>query len=209
MPIKRSMLTALIALTFTATSSGLAVPTPRSALLIEGNFAGKTLRIVVDADEGKVDVTVGQDRHWVDLAVGEAHRVEPDGTTQVEELQAGVDMPAPDVRPWGPGPAIAGHPSVYHVMKLGEEICSELLVSPWMKPFVDPAVKALAILERIKGTSRITETGLDGACGDLPFSSYAVAGWPLMAGGIEQPIFRTETITFDYEPEANELTWTH
>jgi hypothetical protein len=207
MPIKRSTLAALVTLTLTATSSGLALPTARSALLIEGNLAGRTLRIVVDAELARADVTVGGDRHRVDLARGEAHRVEADGTIREEELVASAGTPAPEIKPWGPGPTIAGHPSVYHVMTLGDEICSELLISPWMKPFVDPAVQALAIVERVKGEAGAWSTGLDGACGELPFSSYARAGWPLMAGGLEQPIFETKAISFDYEPSGDELAW--
>ncbi|MDH3664599.1 MAG: hypothetical protein OEU92_32065 [Alphaproteobacteria bacterium] len=209
MPIKRSLLAALTTLAFTATSSGLALPMARSALLIEGNFAGETLRIVVDTSVDKADVTVGNDRHWIDLSAGEAHRVEADGTISAEALAADEQSPAPEIKPWGPGPTVAGHATVYHVMTLGDQICGELLVSTWMKPFVDPAVRALAILERIKGESEIKKTGLDGACGDLPFSSYALAGWPLMVGGIDQPIFKTEMISFDYEPNGDELSWSN
>jgi hypothetical protein len=209
MPIKRSTLAAFTAFAFSAMSPSLAVPTATSALLIEGNFAGKTMRILVDTAEAKADVTIGDDRLWVDLAQNEAHRVAADGTV-TEEVLASTDLaPAPEIKPWGPGPTIAGHPSVYHVMTLGDEICGELLVSPWMKPFVDPAVKALAIIERLEGDVGLTSTGLKGACGTLPFSSYAKAGWPLMAGGIEQPIFETETISFDYEPSGDELILTN
>ncbi|MEZ5935467.1 MAG: hypothetical protein R3F54_26830 [Alphaproteobacteria bacterium] len=207
MLIKRSTLAALVTLALTATSSGLAMPTARSALLIEGTLAGRTLRIVVDTEMAKADVTVGSERHRVDLARGEARRVESDGTVREEELVASARRPAPEIKPWGPGPTIAGHASVYHVMTLGDEICSELLISPWMKPFVDPAVQALAIVERVKGKAGIWSTGLDGACGELPFSSYARAGWPLMAGGMDQPIFETDAISFDYEPSGDELAW--
>lgn len=209
MPIKRSTLAGMAALTLAATSSGLAMPSARSALLIEGDFAGKTLRILVDKAEAKAEVSIGDDRHWIDLASGEAHRVEADGTMSAEELASLDGGPAPEIKPWGPGPTIAGHPSVYHVMTLGDQICGELLVSTWMKPFVDPAVQALAILERVKGDVSVKPTGLDGDCGKLPFSSYATAGWPLMAGGIDQPIFKTETISFDYEPSGDELSWSH
>ncbi|NJO37468.1 MAG: hypothetical protein HC871_07445 [Rhizobiales bacterium] len=207
MLIKRSTLAALVTLALTATSSGLAMPTARSALLIEGNLAGKTLRIVVDTALAKADVTVGSDRHRVDLARGEVHLVEADGTIREEELTASAGRLVPEIKPWGPGPTIAGHASVYHVMTLGDEICSELLISPWMKPFVDPAVQALAIVERVKGKIGVGSTGLDGACGELPFSSFAHAGWPLMAGGMDQPIFETEAISFDYEPSGDELAW--
>lgn len=209
MPINRSTLAAMLALALTVTSTGLATPTARGALLIEGEFAGETLRILVDTAGARADVRIGEVRHWVDLAAKEAHRVEADGTVSVEELALSERSPAPEIKPWGPGPTIAGHPSVYHVMTLGDEICGELLVSPWMKPFVDPAVQALAILERVKSDVGVKSTGLDGVCGELPFSSFALAGWPLMAGGIDQPIFKTATISFDYEPNGDELTWTN
>jgi hypothetical protein len=209
MPIKRPTLAAIVTFALTATSPSLAVPTATSALLIEGNFAGKTMRILVDTGQAKADVTIGDDRLWVDLAKSEAHRVSADGTMTEEALAASDRHPAPEIKPWGPGPTIAGHASVYHVMTLGDEICGELLISPWMKPFVDPAVQALTIIERLEDDVDITSTGLDGACGSLPFSSYALAGWPLMAGGIDQPIFRTETISFDYEPSGDELIWTN
>lgn len=207
MPFKRSTLAAIVTVALAATSSTLATPNPTSALLIKGNFAGKDLRILVDTGEAKADVTIGGDRLWVDLTKREAHRVAADGTMTEQALAAGDGSPAPEIKPWGPGPKIAGHASVYHVMTLGDEICGELLVSPWMKPFVDPAVQALAILERLKDDVDLTSTGLDGACGSLPFSSFATAGWPLMAGSIDQPIFKTETISFDYEPSSDELIW--
>jgi hypothetical protein len=209
MPIKHSTLAALVVFALSATSPSLAVPTATTALLIEGDFAGKTMRILVDTAQSKADVTIGDDRLWVDLASNEAHRVADDGTVTEEALAATDRPPAPEIKPWGPGPTIAGHASVYHVMTLGDEICGELLVSRWMKPFVDPAVKALAIIERLERDVELTSTGLEGACGALPFSSYAKAGWPLMAGSIDQPIFKTETISFDYEPSGDELIWTH
>ena len=209
MPIKRPTLAAVVAFALSTTAPSLAVPTAASVLLIEGDFAGKTMRILVDTTQAKSDVIIGDHRLWVDLVSNEAHRVAPDGTVIEETLAADEHSPAPEIRPWGPGPTIAGHASVYHVMTLGDEICGELLVSPWMKPFVDPAVKTIAILERLEGDIDLTSTGLDGACGKLPFSSYAEAGWPLMAGSIDQPIFRTETISFDYKPIGDELTWSN
>lgn len=191
-----------------ATSSTALTPSMASgALLIEGVFAGKTLRIVVDRETAEADVTFSGKRHFLDLDRGKAHRVESDGTLRPEELVAVETAPEPEIQAWGPGPSIAGHASVYHVMRLDEEICGELLISPWMKPFVDQAIQALAILERIKGESDIRETGLDGACGELPFSSYALTGWPLMAGSIDIPIFKTKAISFDYTPSGDELTW--
>jgi hypothetical protein len=183
-------------------------PAAAAALLIEGDLDGKTLRILVDTERSQAEVTLGEAHHRVDLDAARAQRVRADGSLgEKETAGAKAAAPTPDIKPWGPGPMIAGHPSVYHVMTLGDEICGELLISPWMKPFVSPAVEALAILERIKGDHGIKSATLDGPCGRLPFSSYAAAGWPLMAGGMKQRLFTTETISFDYTPSATELTW--
>jgi len=208
-PFKRSLPVAILTLAFTTTSAGFAAPSANGALLIEGHFDGKSLRILVDAEKAQAEVTLGDDHHRIDLAAEEAQRVTADGSIQEEEVMASDSVATPEIKPWGPGPTIAGHPSVYHVMTLGDEICGELLVSPWMKPFVDPAVQALAILERVKGDVGVKSTGLNGPCGALPFSTYTVTGWPLMAGGIEQPIFKTEKINFDYVPDDDELTWSN
>ena len=183
-------------------------PAAASALLIEGALDGKALRILVDTATSQADVTLGEARHRVDLEADEAQLVETDGTLgEHETLEASDRGPKPEIEAWGPGPMIAGHASVYHVMTLDETICGELLISPWMKPFVSPAIEALAILERIKGEHDIKAATLDGPCGKLPFSSYAAAGWPLMAGGLNQPVVTTETISFDYDPTERDLTW--
>ena len=199
-----SLLASVTAFFLTTSSAGLATSPAAGALLIEGIFSGKALRIVVDEERAEAEVTLGDDRHFLDLAAGKAHHIKADGTVQVAEMVATEAVPKPKIEPWGPGPSIAGYSSVYHIMQLEGEICGELLISPWMKPFVNPAVEALSILERVKG-SGIKPSGLDGACSELPFSSYAQVGWPLMAGSIDQPIFRTETISFDYEPRGGEL----
>lgn len=186
-----------------------ATPAAAAALLIEGDLDGKVLRILVDTSKSEAEVTLGDARHRVELNADKAQQVEIDGSLgKLEVVRETGDALTPEIKPWGPGPMIAGHASVYHVMTLGETICGELLVSPWMKPFVSPAVEALAILERIKGDHDIKSATMDGPCGALPFSSYAAAGWPLMAGGMNERIFTTETISFDYDPTESELIWT-
>jgi len=186
-----------------------ATPAAAAALLIEGDLDGKTLRILVDDSKSEAEVSIGETHHRVNLDADEAQLIEADGTLGKQEVVREMDgAPTPEIKPWGPGPMIAGHASVYHVLMLGEKICGELLISPWMKPFVSPAIEALAILERIKGDHDIKSATIEGPCGALPFSSYAAAGWPLMAGGVDQRLFKTETISFDYEPNQQELTWT-
>ncbi|MGI9508887.1 MAG: hypothetical protein ACR2QJ_06015 [Geminicoccaceae bacterium] len=209
MPTALSVLASVTAVVLTTSSAGLATSPAAGALLIEGVLGGEALRIVVDTDGTEAEVTLGDNRHFLDLGTGKAHRIQADGTLKAATMAAREAGPRPEIQPWGPGPSIAGYSSVYHVIQVGGEICGELLISPWMKPFVDPAVEALSILERVKGEGGIKPTGLEGACGDLPFSSYALAGWPLMAGGIDQAIFKTETISFDYEPSGDERERLH
>ncbi|MGI9437879.1 MAG: hypothetical protein ACR2Q4_24115 [Geminicoccaceae bacterium] len=184
-------------------------PIAGAALLIEGDLDGKALRILVDTETSQAEVTFDQTRHLLDLRAKSARSVGPDGAVQELEVASadGQASPKAEIKPWGPGPVIAGHASVYHVMTLNQEICGELLISPWMKPFVKPAIEALAILERIKGDDGIRSARLKGACATLPFSSYAAAGWPLMAGGVDEPIFKTTAISFDYQPSESELNW--
>ena len=183
-------------------------PVAAAALLIKGDLDGKTLRILVDTNTSKAEVTLGQVRHRIDLEADKAQAVKTDGTLHQQEVAERANpKPTLQIKPWGPGPTVAGHASVYHVMTLGDEICGEVLISPWMKPFVSPAVEALAILERIKGDHGIKSAKLDGPCGALPFTSYAEAGWPLMAGGMNQRLFTTESISFDYAPSGDELVW--
>ena len=103
------------------------------------------------------------------------------------------------VEPWGPGPVIAGQSTVYHVITYGEQICAEMLVSGWMKPFVAPVVQALDRLEDLSGTPR------GQGCERIPFAVYAAQGWPIMAGKIDHLTFATESVRFDYQPPAREL----
>ncbi len=202
-------LAAVLALGLATSSASLATSPAAGALLIEGRLAGETIRIVVDAEAEQAEVMVGRERHRVDLAADKAQRVAEDGRVSEEVLAPETGSQAPEIQPWGPGPTIAGHPSVYHVMSVGDEVCGEVLISPWMKPFVGPAVEALAILERVKGEGGIAPIDLDGPCGKLSFSSYAALGWPLMAGSVDRPIFETESIDFAYVPRAGELAWHH
>ena len=62
----------------------------------------------------------------------------------------GYEEPAPyRIERFGPGPMIAGNASTYHVLFDEERVCAEAMLSGWMTPFVDPAVRALALLEQL------------------------------------------------------------
>jgi hypothetical protein len=94
---------------------------------------------------------------------------------------------------------ISGHSTVYHVITHGEDICAEMLVSGWMKPFVAPVVQALDLLEDLSGTPR------GRGCERIPFAVYAAQGWPILAGKIDHLTFETRNVEFDYRPREREL----
>ena len=173
-----------------------------AAMLAEGEMDGQALRLVVDRDTGRALVTVGGQRNLVDLQAGHVYLSEGAGT--VHRVHARYrpgygEGPDYEIAPWGPGPMIAGHASVYHAVTLDGQICAEVLISGWMKPFIEPAAQALSILEQLH------HPRVDEPCARIPFATYAAAGWPLMAGKVDHPIFTTSSIRFDYQPSPEEL----
>ena len=106
------------------------------------------------------------------------------------------------VTPWGPGPVIAGHATVYHVITYHDEICAEMLVSGWTQPFIAPVVQALDLLDGMPAPAQ------GGGCERIPFAVYGAAGWPMLAGKIDHLTFETKVIRFDYTPGASELSTT-
>jgi hypothetical protein len=73
------------------------------------------------------------------------------------------------------------------------------MLNGWMGPFVDPAVRAIAMLEQMSPPAS------GGACAAIPFTTFAAAGWPLLTGKIDRPSFVTTKIEFDYRPASGEL----
>jgi hypothetical protein len=181
----------------------LAVPgAARAAVLIEAEKAGQPLRLVVDGAQQRVLLTTGAIRALVDLAGGAVYLRDAAGpAARVHaRYRPGHTEPAPyRIERFGPGPIVAGNASTYHVLFDQERVCAEAMLSGWMSPFVDPAVRALALLEQLS-----TSPAGD-ACAAIPFTTYAAAGWPLMAGKADRPSFVTKGIRFDYEPSPDEL----
>jgi hypothetical protein len=174
-----------------------------AAVLIEAQKAGEPLRLVVDRARELVLVTSGGRRMLVDLAGGLVHLQQGDGAARRTHarFRPGHDAPAPyRVELFGPGPMVAGNGSSYHVLFDLERVCAETMLSSWMAPFVDPAVRAIALLEQLSAPAPAD------ACAAIPFTTYAAAGWPLMAGKADHPTFVTTAIRFDYTPVAGELS---
>jgi hypothetical protein len=178
------------------------VPAPaRAEILIEATADGRDLRIVVDRARDRVLVEGGGERTLVDLQNGTVRRTGAAGDGVVHaRFRPGNDVPPPyRIELFGPGPIYAGHGSVYHVLFDQERVCAELLLSGWMRSFLDPAVRALAVLERLDGRRS------DDPCAQVPITTLAAAGWPLLAGSIDRPLFATRSLRFDYRPAPGEF----
>ncbi len=174
----------------------------QAAVLIEAQKAGQALRLVVDRTQQRVLVGTGEVRALVDLGAGLIYLQRPgEPARQVHaRFRPGHEEPAPyRAERFGPGPILAGNGSTYYVLFDQDRVCAEAMLSGWMSPFVDPAVRAIALLERV---SRPLDAD---ACAAIPFTTYAAAGWPLLTGKIDRPSFVTTKIEFDYRPAADEL----
>ena len=175
----------------------------RAAILIEASRAGEPLRLVIDRLAMRVLVEKDTRPWLVDLAAGVVYP--PGGAAQPIHARfrpGHGDLPPYRLERFGPGPIQVGHPTVYHVLFVQDEVCAEVLSTPWTLPFIDPAVQALTLVDRIEGEAMPTPAE---ACPRIPFTTLAADGWPMLAGKLEQPIFRTRTFRMDYQPEPGEL----
>jgi hypothetical protein len=194
MPVRRILFAAAVLILLPQASAGAAV-------LIEARKHGEPFRMVIDNDRQRALITTARGESLVDLRQGELYLRGPSGVARKMRIAAPAALAgtAYRVEPWGPGPVMSGHATVYHVISHGEEICAEMLVSGWMKPFVVPVVQALDLLEDLSGTPR------GGGCERIPFAIYAAEGWPMIAGKLDHLTFETRSIDFEYEPDAREL----
>ena len=194
MPIRRMLFAAVLLSILPQAPAG-------AAILIEASKHGEAFRMVVDNRQQRALITTARGESLVDLRRGEIYLRAPSGVARKMRIQ----RPAAPVgggyrvEPWGPGPVVSGHSTVYHVITHGEDICAEMLVSGWMKPFMAPVVQALDLLEDLSGTPR------GRGCERIPFAVYAAQGWPIMAGKIDHLTFETRNVEFDYRPGAREL----
>ena len=180
---------------------GLPQLSAEAAILIEAQKYGEPFRMVIDDQQQRALISTARGESLVDLQQGQIY-VRGPGSVARRVSIGRQPLPASRlyrVEPWGPGPVVAGQSTVYQVITYGDQICAEMLVSGWMKPFVAPVVQALDLLEEMSGTPR------GRGCERIPFSVYAARGWPIMAGKIDHLTFETRTLRFDYQPPAREL----
>ena len=141
----------------------------------------------------------GAVRALFDLAGGSVYVEESGATRRIHAFyRPGHVQPPYRIELFGPGPVIAGYVTAYHVLFVDERVCAELMTVAWVMPFVDPAIRALAMLEALEPSS-------GDPCENIPFATYAATGWPLIAGKIDHPTIETSKIAFDYRPQPGEL----
>jgi hypothetical protein len=171
----------------------------QAAALIEARIKGAPVRLVADRTVGRVLLEAGAVRALFDLAGGAVYVGEGGRTRRVHaRYRPGYEELPYRIERFGPGPMIAGYVTTYHVLFVGEQVCAELMTGAWMTPFVDPAIRALAMLDALRPDP-------DDPCQSIPFTTYAATGWPLIAGKIDHPTIETTKITFDYQPKPDEL----
>ena len=171
-----------------------------AAILIEARKQHDSVRMVIDAEQQRALIATPRGQSIIDL---ERNRIHVGGAAGAREMPiqrgSAAALGGYRVTPWGPGPVIAGHATVYHVITYYEEICAEMLVSGWMQPFLAPVVQALDMLDGMPAPAQAS------GCSRIPFAVYAAAGWPMLAGKIDHLTFETTAIRFDYAPLPGEL----
>jgi hypothetical protein len=175
----------------------------RAAVLIEMTVGSAPVRVVIDRPQQRVLIESGAARTWFDLQVGFVYHRTGNGPTERAHARyrPGHERPPPyRIERFGPGPVVAGQASTYQVLFAGERICAEMMLSEWMRPFLDPAVRAIALIEQLQSARE------DDPCARIPLATYAAAGWPLLAGKSDRPTLVTRKIAFDYAATPEELT---
>ena len=180
----------------------LAAGTAGAATLIEMRAGAEPVRLVIDRAQQRVLIESDGRHTWFDLNGGFVYHREGDNPARRAHARyrPGHDKPAPyRIERFGPGPIVAGQASTYEVLFLEDRICAETMRSEWMLPFLDPAIRAIALIQDTPGARPADP------CARIPFATYAAGGWPLIAGKSDRPTLVTKTIAFDYAAVPDEL----
>lgn len=172
----------------------------QAGILLEGRLEGVPIRLELagpgEPGEARVRATVAGEGRWVDLEQG---TVEPAGPAS-----AGVEPPATGLvrlTPLGGGAMIAGHGGSWQILTEDGRVCGEVLAAGWMLRFLEPAVRAVELLQA--GDPRLRPRPRHG-CSPLGFRHWTSQGWPLLAGGRAEAVFVTERIRFDHARDPAE-----
>jgi hypothetical protein len=172
------------------------------ATLIEMSAGAEPVRLVIDRPQQRVLIESAERHTWFDLNGGFVYHWDGEGTTRRAHARyrPGHAWPPPyRIERFGPGPVVAGQASTYEVLFVDDRICAETMLSEWMLPFLDPAIRAIALMQETLGV------GLADACARIPFATYAAGGWPLIAGKSDRPTLVTKSVAFDYAAAPEEL----
>jgi hypothetical protein len=172
------------------------------ATLIEMSAGAEPVRLVIDRPQQRVLIESADQHTWFDLNGGFVYHREGKGTTQRAHARyrPGHAWPSPyRIERFGPGPVVAGQASTYEVLFVDDRICAETMLSEWMLPFLDPAIRAIALMQETLGV------GPTDPCARIPFATYAAGGWPLIAGKSDRPTLVTKAVAFDYAATPEEL----
>jgi hypothetical protein len=176
--------------------------TGHGATLIEMSAGAKPLRLVIDRPQQRVLIESAERHTWFDLNGGFVYHRDGEGTTRRAHARYRPGHAWPPlyrIERFGPGPVVAGQASTYEVLFVDDRICAETMLSEWMLPFLDPAIRAIALMQETLGV------GLADACARIPFATYAAGGWPLIAGTADRPTLITKEVAFDYAATPEEL----
>lgn len=179
---------------------GLALVAPADAgILIEGRLEGVPVRLELagpgEPGRALVRATVAGEVRLVDIERG---TIEPPGP---RPAPAGAHGPGPGVvriTPLGGGAMIAGHGGAWQLLTEDGRVCGEVLAAAWMLRFLEPAIRALELLEA--SDPRLGPRARHG-CAPIGFRQWTGQGWPLLAGGRAEAVFVTERIRFDHPLE--------
>ena len=172
------------------------------ATLIEMSAGAEPVRLVIDRPQQRVLIENAKRHTWFDLNGGFVYHRAGNGPAirAHARYRPGHDEPPPyRIEPFGPGPIVAGQASTYEVLFVEDRICAETMLSGWMLPFLDPAIRAIALMQETLGAKAADP------CAGIPFVTYAAGGWPLIAGKADRPTLVTKAVAFDYAATPEEL----
>ena len=161
-------------------------------MLLEAQLAGAPVRLEVGSRADRVRATVAGRGYLLDLAAAAVI----DGLKRLAPSAAEVEPPG-TLEQWSEGPVVADYGTTYHVLIVGERICGEAMVVPWMTRFTQPLARSLILLERtLPELAPRPEPG----CGRLGFAAFERNGFPMIAGVRAQPLFQVARLRFDHYP---------
>lgn len=181
--------------------AGLLLAGPaRSGILIEARLEGVPLRIELaspgEPRAGLVAASVDGSARLIDLERGVVRG--PDGAPRPpRHASARPAAGLVGLTPLGGGAMVAGHGGAWQLLTEDGRICAEVLASAWMLRFLEPAIRALELLQVVEPT--LAPRPRHG-CSAFGFASWTAQGWPLLVSGRSDTVFATERIRFDHRP---------